>query len=147
MKLEIDQEALVKIHAHGETAYPDEGAGILLGEVNGDRRYVRDILPIDNAREAEARHNRYLITPQDMLAAETTASRLELDVIGIFHSHPDHPNEPSKFDRDWAMPWYSYVITSVMRGQATESRSWRLLDDRSSFVEEQIQVLRSQQTN
>ena len=55
-------------------------------------------------------------------------------------AHPDHPSQPSEFDRQWAMPWFSYVITSVQAGRAAESRSWRLVEDRSQFVEEKIQI-------
>lgn len=135
----ISCDVLEKIKAHGEAHYPHEGAGLLLGHDNDTRR-VLDILPIENAREEEARHNRYLITAMDMLKGEQQAEKLGLDVIGIFHSHPDHPNQPSEFDRDWAMPWYSYVITSVHAGAAAESRSWRLTDDRASFDEEIITI-------
>jgi proteasome lid subunit RPN8/RPN11 len=95
-------------------------------------------LKYDNAREKTARHNRYLLTPLDYLHGEQEASRLGLDVIGVFHSHPDHPNRPSEFDREWAMPWLSYVITSVQTGKAKESRSWLLSEDRTEFIEEKI---------
>ena len=141
MRLEIDTNTLTQIHAHGESAYPEEGAGFLLGEAAGGVRRVRKILTVENAREDGARHNRYLITPQDMLRAEDEAARHGLDVIGIFHSHPDHPNRPSEFDREWALPWYSYLITSVVNGNATGSRSWRLTDDRSRFEEEAVRVV------
>jgi len=63
-----------------------------------------------------------------------------LDVLGVFHSHPDHPNQPSEFDREWAMPWFSYVITSINLGRAVASRSWLLSEDRAQFAEEQIAV-------
>ncbi len=138
MSLYIPPEILKQIHANGEDAYPEEGAGLMLGQVQGEERSVMHILSIPNAREDAARHNRYLITAQDMLHGEDEAARLGLDVIGVFHSHPDHPNRPSEFDREWALPWYSYVITSVQSGNAVESRSWRLLEDRSAFNEEQI---------
>jgi proteasome lid subunit RPN8/RPN11 len=138
--IEIASDILRQIHAHGESAYPEEGAGLLLGAAEGDRKRVSVMMGLSNAREQAARHNRYLITPQDMLRGEQEALRLGLDVLGVFHSHPDHPNRPSDFDREWAMPWYSYVITSVQAGQVVESRSWRLEEDRSAFIEEQIQV-------
>jgi proteasome lid subunit RPN8/RPN11 len=141
MSLSITQELLDKIHAHGAAAYPEEGAGLLLGNDQSGDRQVTEILPLTNAREDQARHNRYLITAEDMLAGENEAARLGLDVIGIFHSHPDHPNRPSEFDRDWALPWYSYIITSVNQGQAIASRSWRLIQDRSGFDEEDILVV------
>lgn len=141
MALLISKKLLERIHAHGAWAYPEEGAGLLLGEVaNGDKRVV-SLLEFANAREQAARHNRYLLTPQDYLSGELEAAKVGLDVIGVFHSHPDHPNHPSEFDREWAMPFLSYIITSVNAGTAVESRSWQLADDRSQFVEEPIQVL------
>jgi len=142
MKLEISSELLDQIHAHGEEAYPGEGAGFMLGNTDGDLRMVSVILKLPNAREESARHNRYLLTPQDVLQSEQEAAKLGLDVIGVFHSHPDHPNEPSEFDRNWAMPWFSYIITSVKTGKAAGSRSWRLTEDRSAFKEELIQISR-----
>ncbi len=137
MSLQIPEELLSKIHAHGEQAYPEEGAGFMLGS-DGDERSVVDLLPLSNAREDAARRNRYLFMPEDYMKAETQAERLGLSLIGVFHSHPDHPNRPSEFDRDWAQPYFSYVITSVQSGKALESRSWRLAEDRSEFQEEQI---------
>jgi len=141
MSLNLADVVLAAIHAHGEQAYPEEGAGLLFGHDEEDGRRVVEIYPLDNSRENEARHNRYLITPQHMLRGEQEAARRGLDVVGVFHSHPDHPNRPSEFDRDWALPWYSYIITSVQAGKAIQSRSWRLLEDRSLFIEEDIQVV------
>ena len=138
MSLLIPPHLLAQINRHGEAAYPEEGAGLLLGSANGDSKLVTAILPLTNAREDSARHNRYLVTPQDYLHGEQQAARLGLDVLGVFHSHPDHPNRPSEFDREWAMPWFSYVITSVNAGQAAGSRSWQLSEDRSPFTEELI---------
>ena len=140
MSLHLSSELLSQIHRHGEAAYPEEGAGLLLGAANGDHKQVEAILSLSNAREDSARHNRYLLTPQDYLRGEQEAARLGLDVLGVFHSHPDHPNRPSEFDREWAMPWFSYVITSVQAGVAAGSRSWLLSDDRQAFNEERIQV-------
>jgi proteasome lid subunit RPN8/RPN11 len=138
--LEITTDLLRKIHSHGEESYPEEGAGLLLGDVDGNTKRVTDVLLLSNAREGSARHNRYLLTPQDMLFGEQEAARRGKDVIGVFHSHPDHPNRPSEFDREWALPWFSYLITSVQSGKAAGSRSWQLADDRTSFEEEAIQV-------
>ncbi len=140
MILEISAGLLERIHQNGEKSYPEEGAGLLLGRAEATSRLVTEILTLTNAREDSARRNRYLLTPQDMLRAEEEAERLGLEVIGVFHSHPDHPNQPSEFDREWAMPWFSYLITSVDSGKAVDSRSWRLADDRKSFDEEIIQM-------
>ena len=134
--LEIAHEILGQIHRHGEVAYPEEGAGFLIG----DDGKVEQIFPLPNSREDSARHNRYLITPEDYLKAELTADKFGLSLIGVFHSHPDHPNRPSEFDREWAQPFFSYIITSVQLGKALESRSWRLTEDRSQFIEEKIQT-------
>ena len=141
--IEIQAHLLEKIQTHGENKYPYEGAGLLLGTAAGNTKRVSTIKPLHNSREDSARHNRYLITPQDMLLAEREAMRLGLDVIGVFHSHPDHPNRPSEFDRDWALPWYSYLITSIKDGKEAGSRSWRLAEDRSTFHEEKLVLVSS----
>lgn len=138
MSLEISSSLLEHIHRFGEAAYPDEGAGLLLGISDGTKKQVKAVLPLSNSREDSARHNRYLLTPQDYLHGEQEAARLGLDVLGVFHSHPDHPNRPSEFDREWAMPWFSYLITSVQAGAAAGSRSWLLSEDRQAFSEEII---------
>jgi len=137
MSIIIPPDLLAKIHAHGEQAFPDEGAGFLFGSGDEDRQ-VSAVYELPNAREDEARHNRYLITPQDYLKGELEAERLGLDVIGVFHSHPNSPNHASEYDRDWAQPFFSYVITSVYDAKAVESRCWRLSEDRSQFIEECI---------
>lgn len=141
MSITMDQAILSQIQRHGEAAYPEEGAGLLLGHVRPSHRQVVALLPLVNSREAGARHNRYFITAQDMLRAEQEAESRDLNVIGVFHSHPDHPDHPSEFDREWALPWFSYVITSVVTGGASGGRSWRLREDRSAFDEEQIEIL------
>jgi proteasome lid subunit RPN8/RPN11 len=137
--LEISPDLMARINANGEAAYPEEGAGFLLG-TDGVVRRVTGLFPLPNAREDGARHNRYILTPQDYLAGEAEADRLGLTLLGVFHSHPDHPDRPSEYDREWAQPFFSYVITSVEKGSAVASRSWRLLEDRSAFVEEQIRI-------
>ena len=134
--LAISSEVVRQINDHVEAAYPEEGAGFLIG-ADGE---VREILSLQNAREDEARHNRFLITPEDYLRAELTADKLGLSLIGVFHSHPDCPNVPSEYDREWAQPFFSYVITRVDRGAVVSHRSWRLLEDRSKYDEEVIGI-------
>ncbi|MGB2955392.1 MAG: M67 family metallopeptidase [Anaerolineales bacterium] len=138
MSINISRRLLNEIHSQGENAYPEESAGLLLGYEQEGIRFVQSLLILENAREDTARHNRYLITAADMLGGEKEAERLGQSIIGIFHSHPDHPNLPSEFDREWAIPWYSYLITRVDNGRAVESKSWRLIDDRSGFSPEDI---------
>jgi proteasome lid subunit RPN8/RPN11 len=141
MNMKISTHLINEIHAHGEQAYPEEGAGLLLGYDQNGERVVQSLLKLTNAREDTARHNRYLITAEDILKGEQEAEKQGLSIIGIFHSHPDHPNQPSEFDREWAIPWYSYLITSVNNGQAIGSKSWRLKDDRSGFIPEELIIL------
>jgi proteasome lid subunit RPN8/RPN11 len=136
----VPATVLRKIQAHGESAFPNEGAGLLLGQAAEGNKTVVDILPLNNEWESGEQYHRYLITPQDMLRGEDEAARRGLDVIGIFHSHPDHVAEPSAMDRDWALPWFSYIITSVRKAHAVVSRSWLLRDDRTAFDEENIQA-------
>jgi len=135
--LKLSSELAARINAHLEKAYPGEGAGFLLG-VDGD---VQDVLPLDNAREEEARHNRFLITPEDYLKAEMQAAGLGVDLIGVFHSHPDCPNVPSEYDREWAQPFFSYIITRVDEGKVVSHRSWRLIEDRTKYDEEEIEII------
>jgi proteasome lid subunit RPN8/RPN11 len=136
MEIEISKVLIEKINSHVEAAYPEEGAGFLLGNNNE----VKEILPLTNAREDEARHNRFLITPEDYLKAELKADELDLNLIGVFHSHPDCPNVPSEYDREWAQPFFSYVITRVDQGKSVNHRSWRLVEDRSKYEEEEIKI-------
>lgn len=138
--LRVAPGLLSEIHLHGETAYPHEGAGFLLGR-DGDQRQVLAVLPLSNAREEADRHNRYLIGPQEYLRAEQQAEEQGLVLLGVFHSHPDHPDRPSEYDREWAQPYFSYLITTISSGRAVGSRSWRLAEDRSKFEEEPIETI------
>jgi len=140
MSVSLSVTLLEAIHAHGARAYPEEGAGLLLGAFEGDVRRVTRLIPLDNHFRPESRTRRYLISPRDLLAAEDEAEHLGLEVVGVFHSHPDHPARASEFDTQWAMPVYSYVITQVQAGVAVDSRSWRLAEDRGMMTEELLQV-------
>jgi proteasome lid subunit RPN8/RPN11 len=137
--LVLAERLMEQMNAHVEKAYPEEGAGFLLGEAGE----VKEILALSNSREDGARHNRFLFTPEDYLQAELKAEALGLSLIGVFHSHPDSPNVPSEYDREWAQPFFSYIITRVDNGKAVNSRSWRLLEDRSRYEEEEIKILMS----
>ena len=140
MSLRVSSELMAEIGRHGEEQYPEEAAGLLLGAVDGETRSARRVLPLANVFDSEQRGRRYLINPLDILHAEDEAERLGMDVVGVFHSHPDHPPTPSKFDLDWAVPWYVYLITSVREGIASESRAWKLQDDHSQMIEELLTV-------
>lgn len=138
MTLSLSQEIYSQITAHLQAAYPNEGAGVLIGSPSSDGKTVKAIKPFVNKFESGEQFHRYLITAQDMLDGETEAERLGLDVVGIFHSHPDHPAQASEYDREYALPWYSYLIVSVQKGKAAYAQSWVLSDDRLKFGEEKI---------
>lgn len=137
-ELVISQEQMDQIVAHCQDGYPFEACGLLLGHAVNGRKAVVDVLPTGNAREADAQRRRYLIPPEEILRGELEAEERGLDVVGYFHSHPDHPARPSSFDRDQAWPWVSYVIISVQDGKASDCRSWQLREDRSVFDEETL---------
>jgi len=141
-----------KIRAHGAETYPHECCGALLGRdsnaiVENDRgknaltpaREILQLYPLINRRDDSPR-NRFSVTAEDVLTAEKAAREQGLEVVGWYHSHPDHPARPSEYDRDHAWPWYSYVIVSVQNGAPQEMTSWRLNEDREEFSAEGIEI-------
>jgi proteasome lid subunit RPN8/RPN11 len=134
----LPAEALLAIRAHAARSYPEECCGGLLGVTQeGVARRVVQCSPLQNARGDE-RNRRYLIGPEAVRSIERDAEAAGLELIGFYHSHPDHPASPSWFDRDHAWPWYSYVIVPVDRGVAGPPRAWRLREDREGFEEQEI---------
>lgn len=132
--MKISHTLLGKIHAHLEAGYPNEACGILLGREDT----VTEVVPADNTRSDSA-HNRYLIDPRDYLRIERDADRRGLQLLGIYHSHPDCPPRPSQYDLEHAWPNLSYLIVSVEKGRATTALCWRLRDDRSQFDPELLE--------
>jgi proteasome lid subunit RPN8/RPN11 len=141
-QLTISSELAEKIRAHGADCYPHECCGALLGRDRevADRRVFREICglhPLINRRDDSPR-NRFSVTSQDVLDAEKAARGQNLEVVGWYHSHPDHPARPSQYDCDHAWPWYSYIIVSVANKIPEDMTSWRLAEDRSEFQNEEI---------
>ncbi|MDQ3711461.1 MAG: M67 family metallopeptidase [Acidobacteriota bacterium] len=135
----LNEREISEIETHGERTYPNECCGLLVGSFDEDgRKTVVEIFSIENAREESARHNRSLITPQDLMRGERYARERKLDVVGNYHSHPDHPAVPSQFDLDHALPVWTYLIVSVSKGKAVDARAWEMENDRSKFNEEEI---------
>jgi proteasome lid subunit RPN8/RPN11 len=137
--LVLDPRHVAAIGRHGEADYPAEACGLIGGTLDGERKVAVQLVPLANRRSDSAR-NRYLIDPESFRRAERRLDRDGLDVIGVYHSHPDHPPEPSAFDREHAWPWLSYVIVGVERGRAGALKSWVLADDRTRFVEEIVTI-------
>lgn len=133
--MKIAPALLAAIHQHLEAGYPHEACGVLLGR----GQTVTEIVPATNTRTDSA-HNRYLIDPRDYMRIERDADQRGLQVLGIYHSHPDCPARPSQYDLDHAWPDLTYLIVSVMQGKATENLAWRLRDDRSQFDPEPVEI-------
>ena len=146
---------LESIRHHGARDYPSECCGVLLGKVEGHAKHVvevvalknlrhdpsraQELLPVDDpAKETE--RNRFLLDPLGQLRVEKDARARGLEVLGYYHSHPDHPARPSIYDREHAWPWYSYVIVSVERGVAKDLTCWVLAEDRGMFRPEEMEV-------
>jgi len=137
LNLFSDHEKIIR--AESERAYPNECCGILIGEIDGEGvKTVKYTEAIRNAREDKEQYHRFLITPEDMMQAEQTARKRKEDVIGFYHSHPDHPALPSDYDKEHALPFYSYIIVSVMQNKSGELTSWELTADRKQFESEKI---------
>lgn len=137
-RVQISPVCHAEMKRHAEDSFPEECCGSMLGREreNGVREIVR-VIPAHNTKD-ENRKRRFLIGPDVMLAAEKAARAASLDVLGIYHSHPNHPSQTSDFDRDHAWPFYSYLIVSCIDGKAAQVQSWRLRDDRSQFDEETL---------
>lgn len=136
LRLPAQQETQIRQHA--ESTFPEECCGAMLGrDLEDGTREVVALHAVDNTKD-ENRERRYLIPPREVLAAEKAAREQGLDVVGIYHSHPNHPSRPSEFDREHAMPFWSYVIVSCMDGKSDALQSWRLREDRSLFDEEDL---------
>jgi len=141
----LNAELAEKIRRHGEETYPHECCGALLGrdavlELGVEKpREIFELFPLVN-RRSDSPQNRFSVAPQDVIDADRAAQGRGLDVVGWYHSHPDHPAKPSEYDREHAWPWYSYIIVSVANGAAGEMTSWRLQDDRAGYTPERIEV-------
>jgi proteasome lid subunit RPN8/RPN11 len=134
--IQLPTQCLNAIRVHGEKAYPNECCGILLGAIaHDDTRVVESILPITNAREQAEQYHRFQIEPEDLLRAEKEAKARQQEVLGFYHSHPNHPAQPSEYDRNNALPFYSYIIVSVEKKKAASLTSWRLSGNREIFEE------------
>ena len=139
MSLVISRADFDGLRAQSERDYPHETCGLLGGRAEGGQKHVVRLVPMSNARQ-DSPHNRYLIEPEAFLHAAGKLEREGLEVLGVYHSHPDHPARPSAFDAEHAWPRLSYVIVRVDGGRAGDTNSWVLADDRGSFGEEPIHI-------
>jgi len=120
------------IRIHGQQTYPHECCGSLVG-----RDGVTATVPLPNTTE-EGPRRRFLVRPSDYRMAESRATELGGELLGFYHSHPDHPARPSQYDLDHAWPTFAYIIVAVAAGRAGDMTVWWLKDDRSSFEEGEL---------
>ena len=139
--IRLPKEQLAEIREHGVRDYPYECCGLLLGRFGEDGKVVHETYPISNAREESAKRNRFLITPEELMRGERYARSRDLEVVGFYHSHPDSPAVPSKYDLEHAWPTYSYVIVSTSEGQSGDLLSWEQEADRSRFKQEELEIV------
>ncbi|BAZ79726.1 M67 family metallopeptidase [Sphaerospermopsis kisseleviana CS-549] len=148
--LKINDQNLESINLHAEKTYPDECCGLILGYLSHDVKTVVEVIPTENVwntekdnftenQEEYSTRRRYAIAPFFMLQIQKEARNRNLNIIGIFHSHPDYPAIPSEWDRIYAWPEYSYIIVSVNQGKAGELNSF-CLDENHQFRKEVIKV-------
>jgi proteasome lid subunit RPN8/RPN11 len=130
------------VRAHGRETYPHECCGALIGR----GEMVTGTLALPNTTE-EGPRRRFLVRPSDYMQAERAASAAGADLVGFYHSHPDHPARPSQYDLDHAWPSFAYVIVSVVGSRDQGMRSWTLREDRSAFEEQQIEPLAQEAAN
>jgi proteasome lid subunit RPN8/RPN11 len=137
LPLKIGAGDVDNIHRHARETYPEECSGVMVGMSSGEMKIVVDVWPAENIHEEE-RSRRFLIDPRIYMEFEKRASERDMDILGVYHSHPDHPAEPSEYDREHAWPGWSYVIASVGEDGVRDMRSWVLKSDRSGYEEEPI---------
>jgi proteasome lid subunit RPN8/RPN11 len=128
---------LERLQAHAREGYPHEVCGILAG--SRDRNQVTEVVPLLNER-ADSPRNRYRVSGLAMMKAEQAIEERGLEVVGYYHSHPDHPSHYSDYDRDHALPNMSYPIVSIQEGRVADLASWRLTEDRSRMDPEPIEI-------
>jgi proteasome lid subunit RPN8/RPN11 len=137
MSVQISPRVVDTIRRHAAATYPHECCGALIGAAGDGLVEVVDATELDNVT-SEGPRRRFLVSAADYQQSEARARELGAELLGFYHSHPDHPAEPSQYDLDHAWPNFSYVIVAVAAGETGDLRSWRLRPDRSAFEEETL---------
>jgi proteasome lid subunit RPN8/RPN11 len=121
--IRIEPQPWAAMMSHAQQTYPDECCGAMLGSIDGDQKTVREAMPLENAFQGK-RAARYELRPEDLLAADRAAREQKMDLIGIYHSHPDCDAYFSKTDLQNSCPWYSFVVLSIQKGEFHHANSW-----------------------
>lgn len=136
----IQASLIEKIKAQSEEGYPYEICGFMVGKMDygTNTRQVLEVLQVENQNKERA-NDRFEISPKDYMKVESYADSKGMQIVGIYHSHPDHPDRPSQTDLSYAVEDFSYIIVSVKNSKAESFRSWYLQDGK--FVEEEVKVI------
>ncbi len=137
--IKIPASVVYQIGKHGEKTYPEECCGIILGRNDGIGQVVEEIVELEN-EQGENRRRRFFVTPKQYMLAERIAAEKKMELLGFYHSHPDHPAAPSEFDRDHALPWFTYVIVAIANGEAKDTTAWLLSESREKFDKKELLV-------
>ena len=133
----ISKENLNVIKVHVKKAYPHECCGLLIGKDKGGNKEVVETCLLTNLNKERA-NDRYEVDPKEYMKYDQDAGKKKLSIIGIYHSHPDHPSRPSEFDASRAWEWYSYMIIAIANGTEFEIKSWVFNESEKIFNEEEI---------
>lgn len=141
--VELTTEGEERVRNHGSSSYPEEACGMLIGPSPTAAEKVRRISQVRSARNrrAEDREHRFLIPAEELREAERSIAGTGLEVVGFYHSHPDHPPEPSPFDRDHAWPWYAYLVLRVSEGRSMELNAFELHPEQRVFQPRGLRVV------
>ena len=136
MKIIIASSCIQAVGSHAQSTFPQECCGFMLGTKSNDGgRTVTELYKIDNINATNP-GRQYHMNPKQQLEAERYAREEKLEILGVYHSHPNHSSRASEFDRIHALPFWSYLIISCINGKRGQIQSWRLREDRSQFDEE-----------
>jgi len=143
MAIRLSNALAEEIRKHGIDDFPFECCGVMLGKALGDDKTVHELRRLENVHE-DGHERRFRISPDQMFQLDKEARQSGLTILGFYHSHPNHPAQPSQYDRDWAWPWYSYIILSVRDRIPAEMTCWNLNDDREAFTGEELDITEDQ---
>ena len=132
----IDSEKLRYIEILTIKSYPSECCGLLVGTNSPEKRVV-EVCPVPNSNFERA-HDRFIIERCDFETVDKKATKNGMQIIGVYHSHPDHPAVPSLYDAEHACSWFSYIIVAVEKGEKTVVRSWVFREENKQFEEEEV---------
>ena len=149
--IRVPKQLIDAIKAHGERTFPNECCGIIFGTLDEDGenglkslKTASELSALENNFAQDEKYHRFLITGQQMFEAEMYARKNGLEIVGIYHSHPDCASKPSEYDRSHAVPLYSYLITSILAGKAADVQNWTLIwnekEKQNIFTAEELEI-------